>query len=68
MSQLKDVLHTEYFDIEIPTDATETIEMVNATEDNFTEDYEKLQELLVDALMLRSPFIKDVLTSQSCPH
>ncbi|XP_022039410.1 uncharacterized protein LOC110942026 [Helianthus annuus] len=46
---VKNVLHTEYFDTEIPTDATETIEMVNATEDNFTEDYEKLQELLVDA-------------------
>lgn len=37
------------FESEIPTDAPETIEMVNATVENFEENPEKFHELLLDA-------------------
>lgn len=39
----------ETIETEIPTDALETIEMVQATEDNFIEDHKKFQELIEDA-------------------
>ncbi|GJV65427.1 hypothetical protein Tco_1476255 [Tanacetum coccineum] len=50
------------FALDIPTYGPATVEMVNATKDNFDEDdLVKFQELLLDA---EKPLMKDVLTSQ----
>nr|GEX08496.1 hypothetical protein [Tanacetum cinerariifolium] len=52
-----------YFASDIPTDGPATVEMVNATKDNFDEDdLVKFQELLLDA---KKPLYKGFLTSQS---
>lgn len=52
----------EFFEFEFPTDAIETVEMVKATEENFTEDPKKFEELIANA----ENCMKDALTSQSC--